>query len=832
MSSMVAFIGRVRCTRNKSVPLRTRPVVRVLPLLILVTVVEWSVFSKKAQGDPAFDSSTLEARGIDPALADYLREKSRFRAGKHVVDLIVNGRKKGLASVLFDHEGNVCFNADLLEKAGLIVPPGVLQGRCEAFLEAFPQAEVTLRPGQNEVALVVPSQAVRKEKVNAGAFVSGGSAGVFNYEVLGQESRSDGRSDGYLSASSLVGVNAGDWIVRSRQQWVADEQGQRSDHLYAYGQRDYRPWELTFQGGQINTRGPLFNSLPISGIQIFPDQLLRNPQATGAQVSGIATSQSRVEVRQAGVMIYSTVVPEGPFELGELPLISNHSDLDVRVIGSSGGQRQFTVPATTFQGVNQLRPGYYMAVGRVRDVSARQALEESPWVATATGIWSAGYQSMLSAGLATATDFQSAGWGIDTRLFEHTSLRFSTLAAKNTRANSKGFQSSLALTMPLPIMGGGYAGFSTTFRSHSYRELLDVRVHGDDDRLRFKSQHTATLGGSTQQWGGMNLSYVRSELHNGQHRQRLSGGWNRPFADVMLSLNVETAFGAGASRGEDPTAVLFSVSMPLGRSGHLRSYASYRGERAHLGTTYSDQLNSNVSYRVSADRDLRHRETWATGNLEVLTRYNHLGVGASERSAGSSYWGQLKGGVAAHSDGVTFSPYPILDTFAIVTVGDLAGVEVSTPTGPVWTDQQGQAVISGMTPYRRSRVEVATQTLPRRVDIKNGYHELAAGRGSVSKVDFGIIRVRRLLLQIRDTNGQPIEPGASVLNADNQFLTSVVSGGKVFLQDVESLQTLKITASNTTLCELTLDLPEPANTDAFYETASATCAVQLPGKPA
>ena len=176
-----------------------------------------------------------------------------------------------------------------------------------------------------------------------------------------------------------------------------------------------------------------------------------------------------------------------------------------------------------------------------------------------------------------------------------------------------------------------------------------------------------------------------------------------------------------------------------------------------------------------------------------------------------------------HDSGLTFSPYAIADTFGIVSVGDLPGVKVATPYGPVWTDGEGQAVIASLLAYSRSRVEVVTKTLPRQVDIKNGYQQVEAGRGSFNTVRFEVLKVRRVLLQVRDEQGKPLSPGASVLTVDNQFLTTVVGGGKVFLSNIDRRQVLKVVLPDSRGCELQLDLPAKADIDQLYETAEVIC---------
>ena len=79
---------------------------------------------------------------------------------------------------------------------------------------------------------------------------------------------------------------------------------------------------------------------------------------------------------------------------------------------------------------------------------------------------------------------------------------------------------------------------------------------------------------------------------------------------------------------------------------------------------------------------------------------------------------------------VAFSPYEVGDTFGIAKVGDLGGVEIQTPSGPVWTDAWGNAVIPGLTAYGESSVEISTASLPRNANLPNGVQSVKPARGS------------------------------------------------------------------------------------------------------
>ncbi|MEX6320035.1 fimbria/pilus outer membrane usher protein [Providencia huaxiensis] len=102
------------------------------------------------------------------------------------------------------------------------------------------------------------------------------------------------------------------------------------------------------QVGQINLSNSFFSSGQVIGFQLVPELALDSSSQGGGIVNGIAFERSVIEVRQAGILIYTTTVPEGPYTLENLPLLNNRLDLSVTVINQSNKESTFIVPASSF----------------------------------------------------------------------------------------------------------------------------------------------------------------------------------------------------------------------------------------------------------------------------------------------------------------------------------------------------------------------------------------------------------------------------------------------------------------------------------------------------
>lgn len=842
-----------------------------------------------------FDIETLKTRGIDPKLAAFFSRSARFLPGRKEVMLFVNEDRVGSVLARFDDQGQLCLDKNLLTKAGLktpesasasasIAPPGGipeeisevdLEGKqeppskqaskslldqvtgpvtvwaarpaldapaegpsvgdvCYDFKAAYPQTEVDLRPGKQEVHLIVPQEALMPIKRDFSDFNSGGVAGLLNYDVLSMQSSSQDMESSYSSISTEAGLNIGDWALRSRQNWI-DQNGARStEHLYAYAERTFLPLDSIIQIGQVNIANPVFAGAGITGLQLLPDTALSTDAAGGATIEGIAnTSQARVEVKQDGVLIHTAVVPVGPFTLRNIQLIRANSNVDVTVIEADGGQHSFSLPAASLRVANLNTAGLSMALGKVRDEGDSGA--EEPEVFTVSNDWLVGSKSKVAAGLMLTGDYTAIGWVMDTSFSTNTAISLSNVLTKSDDEGEKGFQSSI--TARTKLSERVTASGSVTQQSEGYRDLLDTTVvyerypiyedptnpdyrtrTDEDDRSR--AEYSGHLGFRTDNFGGGSFGFVQSRTANGEWNRNVLLSWGKSFNGATVSATLQRDLD-----DDSGNAAFLSVSLPLGERRSIQSRVSKSGDdETKISATYNERVADDLNYSINATQQRGGEGTDFAGNVSATPRYAQVNLGYSQDADDStSYNANIRGGLAFHRYGVTPSPYEIQDTFGIAKVGDEGGIKLRTPNGNVWTDAGGRAVISQIKPYSDSRVEIATESLPRNVDIENGYRNLAVGRGSVSLIEFGVVKVRRLLLDAVDQDGNKLPKGASVVGgADDAYITTVVDDGKIFLEDTAQTP-LKVNLPGGRGCELDFELAEEPDLESYFEHASAVC---------
>lgn len=683
--------------------------------------------------DAIFNPESLARRGLDPKIAEFLNKKPRFQQGVRRITLLVNGISRGSVDARFDSNGELCFDQALLDQGNLKVPDERQNASpedpetCHAFLASFPQTELELRPSREEVALVVSTEAQRQLTEERGVFQEGGAAGLVNYDLFVVKSNFGEISTRHTTLNTVFGFNVGDWLMRSRQVLTEQNGDRRSRGLYTFAQKTFVNHRSMLQVGEINITNSVFPGYAITGFQMLPDHALQVKSRGGATVEGIAYSQAQVEVRQAGSLIHTTLVPAGPFRLSDIQLLAGNTDLDVRVIEANGEQRNFTVAAAALAQFSYTAPGYSMAVGQVRQFDKSEM--HAPVVVTGTGGWLLTPQNKISSGvLLSQSQYQAAALTVDSSITPSIAVNVRTTVANAGDEGVKGAKAGIALSARLTKELS--VGANATRRTEGFRDLLDTTKLGDARYMRGASidQYGTSLSWRDSWMGEFALGYSTSNSLSRGSTQSFSASWSRRF--TYFNLNANVMHSASSSYETDRTswrsksnekAMYLSVSVPLGTGRSLRTYANKNNGRTTFGTNFSDSSGSFANYQVAADSNTENRQRNFSGNVGLLPRYTNMSLGyARYGEDNSSYNGRLSGGMVLHEGGLTLSPYSVEDTFAVAKIGSVSGVKLNTPSGAVWTDAWGQAVVPRLSAFNPSQVEIATNTLPRNVDIKNG----------------------------------------------------------------------------------------------------------------
>ncbi|MGK8208118.1 fimbria/pilus outer membrane usher protein [Burkholderia cenocepacia] len=842
-----------------------------------------------------FDVETLKERGLDPALARYFAEKPRFVNGVHRVSLAVNGQPRGMADVRFDDHGDVCFDRALIARARLHLPDELtprrqwsllallsgqrallpepamtgsaasridaaeshggnreravpddatrvaaserssaqlLDGNCYDYRSFQPQAEVKADASRYLVEIVVPADALTQPRPGDNAS-AGGAGAMLNYNVVAGGSRSGGSgTTTFLSADTEAGFNLGDWVVRSAQTYWRQQGASEFQMPYVFAQKTDVDTGYLVQVGQIAIRNPVVSGVPIEGVQIMPDDALAAVDG-GSTIGGVVTQQSRVEVRQADILLYTTLVPAGPFTLRNVTLVDRSSPIEVTLIDDGNRKRRFTVLPSSLVAPRGAPLGLSLAVGRVYQYRGPSEMARPVVVSVAKG-WNVGSRSSLVAGAVMSSRHQTVGVSHAMPLFgDSVSVGNSAQVSHSPALGERGASVGLSLSAQLPRDVS--LNVQANRQSIGFRTLSDTLYDVPDTvrrsaywdimrNYRIRDVMSGSASWNSNRLGAFSATFNRFATYASFFGQHVAASWNRQFGRASLSINADRSLGAGTT-GAD-TAIYASLSFPLGPV-HMSNYVTRNSGMLRGGVNASQTVNDVVSYNVGAERGQERGSERGFATLSLRPRYTQVSVsGAMQRSSGSLS-AQLQGGIVATKEGVTLSPYSIGDTFGIVSAGGLSGVSLSTPAGVVWTDTRGKAVIGSIPAYTDVSTVVRTQTLPRDVDVKNGYAELNAGRGSVNFIDIEVRKTKRMLLNVQLRDGNPLPVGSSIRDAKDNYVTTAVGDGVVYL-DREPAGPLVARLPDGGRCSLQLQLPDGMRAASTVVHIDASCDADPP----
>jgi len=804
---------------------------------------------------PQFDLGILKERGLNPAIAEYFRTIRGFDAGEQTVQLTVNGAALGRKLALFDVDGHLCFTPPFVQAIGLVPmdgslgPPGSTTGggvgspmaACPDYRAFSPRALVKLQPNLLAVDLTVPIEFVQAVP-KAYRTDYGGLGGMLNYRGYGMNSKAvTGAESGayrYRYLDTTLGFNIDDWMFRSRQDYSDSNGLARFNWRSAYVQKTFESWRQVLQAGFITSLDPMFGGLTITGAQWFPERALY-AKDSNYPITGVATTRSRLEIRQNGILLFNTVVPPGPFTVTDYPLQNRGADLDVRLIEENGAVQSFSVPASSLllAAGNAQYEGWNLAGGTYWDQTRNHVFRNAP-LASASHGWAHGPFAGTLGGL-VSREYLAAGAAARVVLGENRPTVFGQVLASHDAGRSfTGMLGSVATGVALgPDIQVGASGNLRTARYRGLQEALAYQQITPWIASGYRSQLGATMSWNAGTIGGFALGVTRENYFYGSAGHIATFNWNKSWQGG-ITLNVGVAHRTarqspldvlGLQPGEVrlPGSNYFytTLSIPLGHGISSRTFAQRNDGFNRYGTGIEQRVNEFFGYRASVEEaeGLSGKGRGTSLSAYGTPYYTSVGGGVSRVRNYESTYAELSGGVVATGDGVGFSPYQIQDSFGTVRTGDVIGARIETSQGPVWSGLTGIAALAALAPYQESRIELGGTSVPLNIEVNNGLMVVQTSRGAVVQLNMDMRRVRRVLLIVTRTDGSALPSGAIILRGGNEYFTASTDEGRVLIAEMNPGEVLVAQMGDGASCTIGEIVPLPKNDDDLFEMASAQC---------
>lgn len=806
-------------------------------------------------GEVHFDRGLLETLGMSTDVSGFEKNPSALPPGTYSLDLTLNKVYFGQQEIRVVHTAEqrqvYCFTQEQLEQWGVLLPEPAADakpasGDCIDLPERVPQSRVELDGASGAILLTLPQAYVKQRPRNYAppqSWDSGINAGFVSYTSNFDRSSNsqDTRNDLFLGLNG--GLNLMDWRLRHNATFSHGDTTRQGSHyrtLNNYAQRDITALSSQLTLGQHFTAGDLFDSIPFSGVQLESDErmLPESERGFAPVVRGIADSNATVKIHQGQQLIHQVSVPPGPFVIDDLYNTGYTEDLLVTVIEADGREKSFSVPYS--YAAELLRPGasrYQVASGSYRGEDVDNPLK------FVQGGYRRGLSNNLSAysGAVIADSYMASliGAALNTRYgafsLDATLSRFDALPAD-------------AAGQDMPDNGESYRlaynkSFGGTNLQLSYRRsdkgYLGLAAAADaldtDNASLFRERDRVQLSLSQALAGGsLYLSGVGQSYWTGERRSlTFSSGFSRTFNWGSLGLSA-TRF--QSVDGYD-NQYLLSISIPLGRdAGAPRLSSTLSLQDAHnrsLQTSLSGiagergQWNYNL-YGNHSQADSASTQSYG-GNLNLRTSASALGASLARGDGFSRESLSARGSLVAYSGGIALSPSQG-ETMAIVEAEGAAGALL--PRGRVRLDDDGKALLTGLTPYRHNEIVLDAKSASADVEIKENIQKTAPRYGAIVRVPYRTRSGISVLLELRRPGGQEVPFGAEVGGA-GEVLAYVGQDNLVYLYLEKGRDSYRVSwgEADEQQCSFTYAMPAKKDKQDSYRAIPVDCQAAAGGPP-
>jgi outer membrane usher protein len=770
-----------------------------------------------------------------------------------VLRVRLNTLDKGDLFVERTPDGDFLIKVEDLKAMGLKDPPGrlvVVDG--EPFISLKSMRGVTFDFQEKALALnitvepyLLPGQALRMEGQRTGprGAVPDSNSAFFNYALT--TSTGDGTTTETRFAGEL-GWRLGDYLLLSNGNTIRTTDGGRKFvRLMSSVTRDDRE-ELrrTIVGDFFTPSRDFSTGVNLGGISVAKLYGL-NPyfiQFPMQSVGGTVALPSDLEVYLDGQRIRTERLQPGQFQLNDILAYGGARNVQLLLRDSFGRVQQLSY--SFYFSDQPLRQGlheYSYNAGAIRRDYGTESNHYGPVAATMFHRY--GFSDVLTLGLRAEASKELFNAGPLTTVVLGNAGVVSTAIAASSIAGRHG-ASALA--------SYGYQTKNWSIGASLRRDWRDYASLGDPPTMtNRKLEGNVSASYHVAEGGTISLSHSFLSTRDGIAAATATPA--RPFSVLTLDGRHVTALSynmplvSGRATLSATLSHIKDITSPRGRNEVLigviffldKDYSvatNYR--RDNTSNTESVQLTKNqpigegLGFIVSADRasdpsgqNLRFNSSAQYNAPAAIFRAD---VGRVQDQQGrnlNDYRASVAGGVGYVDGNVGFGR-PIVDSFGIVKVGELAGVEVSVNGQPMGTtNSQGKAFVPTLTPYYDNEVSVADASVPIDYSIATRKKTISPSSRSGAVVEFPVTKLQAFTGHLKYQQAGGIKPlefqeiSIEVAGKKQSFETG--RGGEFYIENIKpGTYAAKVEVEGKPCL---FDLIIPASNETFVELGELQC---------
>jgi len=559
----------------------------------------------------------------------------------------------------------------------------------------------------------------------------------------------------------------------------------------------------------------------MGGLQVQRDFNVRPDLVTTplANLKGSAAVPSTLDVYVNGAKTFSDQVPQGPFEINRLPIISSQGTAQVVVTDPTGKSTVSEV---------QLYSSPLLLGPKLFDYSVEIGLARRNY-----GISSFDYDEEIMG-------IVGGRYGFTDRLTGefHAEIMQDLVDVGAGAVVQAGPLGTFNVAAAASFSGGETGIFGYGAWEWGYDSLM-LRASSARTWGNFKDIAAVTAENDAATTGLDTTAFFSGGVPKAVDQASLTWGWDRFDTNFNLNLihyvpaagDESLLVSASATKAVNDKLTVFAAAYKdlaqpdnfgaqLGFSmslGGTDSNTSISSSAVYDNTGYSLQSAAvkpmdvgygSYGYRVNASYDTEHRLA-ASGSY----RGQHAVVHGSVDNRGDTMRGDVRveGSVIAAKPGVFFSN-PVTDSFVVVDTGtEGVGVEYENRYAGK-TGKSGKIVLTQVPSYRPTKVSIDPLTLPLNSNVTDVDKKVSPRAKSGVVVDFAVkTETKSALVILKDPGGAFVPPGTMVTLEGQAEPVPMGYDGEVYLTDLADKNTIRADVNGQD-CSASFDYKEDDST--------------------
>lgn len=723
---------------------------------ILVFIFFCAVFPSGANSTE-FEFGFINGRSSSVSMSDLIPTE-KYKKGVHLLDIFVNDFEKRTKILEVNKNSDIyCFDSNWLSSAGVNINYDFFSDTYSAEndcyeLELNKSVNVDIDTFGHYIKFKIPQAGMlleneKKKELNFGdtALRSTYYANAYKYTES---------TDYYLL--SKLDLNISRWILASS--FYVNNSGSAINFGTASTPIEKIKSDLNI--GTFSFNNSHLGGAKINGVNLRTNQSMITDRGYKPVFSGMASSRSRVTLVQNGSVIYSEILPQGPFLINNVSVISN-GDVTMEVKGDNGEVTKTVIPVVLYSGI--ISPGtfdYDFSIGLLDNYNHDK---NSQAIGRQIISFDAGFgfgQSNASMSAIYNPDYQGIGLGYSRSFGQFGLLKSSMSASRVSNFSELGFKYEASHSVNI----GDKTSVNSSIRSSNSDKYYDFgeyeSVAYDDflmkNRLSTKNQATISINHSLS--NNINLSatawtrdYWNSDLkHSGLFAFML---YRTKYANYQLSTNAQV------NNVNSQYSVGLSVSIPFSLFGQGSSTAgsyssSFNGDdRYNVGINSS--INENINYYVGHSGSVKSKQNGSS----LFGSYSGNRINAEASIDSDSFNGVTSSAsingtvIALPTRGKVFMSSHYIDSLAVFDINGMDANDFKLIDSNYQPNGSGELLVP-LNAFRSNELTIDTSSLPIDAELITTSVNIYPAAKSIVYIPVSPIKVTRYILKITKKDGR------------------------------------------------------------------------------